>query len=179
MEKRNIGLKKSKLVAALNIVSLVVLVLSVAVFILCVKLQIFVTENMDFGQGLGYALILVLGLPCLLIVSAVSLGADIYKVVFGSILLKANANVKENKSIEISPKHFRAAKSLGIVNIIMLLLSAFFAYVIADAAGNTAFDILFALWFILLAAIELVPLFAEGKVKKEIAEHNEEIQRAK
>lgn len=171
MEERKVEFKKAKTVAALNIVSIALLVLSIVVFMVCLELQLFIDVDPDFGQGLGYAIVLVLCLPCILVTSAINFGADIYKVVFGAILIKANAKAKENQEIEISRRHFKAAKALGIINIIMLLLTAFFAYVIVDAAGNTIFDILFALWFILLAVVELVTVILVGKAKKEIEQY--------
>ncbi len=167
-------LDKLKTAGIINIIDAILCIAIGVAFYLCLKLGVSGTkfENLD---GLGFAVVLVLFLPLVMIAYSPIVVHAIYKIIYGILAVVNAKNVNIGKPLKFGKGMFTANIVLRVISIIMFAICAFLTYSIFDAALKPLLGILFTAFILILIGVQILAMVIDGGAKKQRKEYLLEI----
>lgn len=164
------NLKSTKKAGIVNFVSVALLALLILVFFSCLNTGVIgdgVDNSDGQNEGLGFAISVIVLLP--FIIFGFSLWAlfSLYKIVFGSILLKVCSKAQAGQEPTIARGLFVVSLILRILSMLGLLWTGFFTVLMIDAGGTPILAVVFGLIFVGLTIFEFISIFMEKKAQQE------------
>ncbi len=167
-------LNKIKTSGILNLID-VVLCLGIGVaFFMCLKLGLVASEQHFEGwDGVGFALLLVIFLPFVIIAYAPILAHAVYKIIYGILAIVNYKKVLNGKTLKLKKGAFTANTVLRIISIIMLAVEIFLVLLIFSAGRNLLGGLIFSAFIVMLVAVQILVMIIDKKAKNQRKEYVE------